>query len=438
MTSVRGRADGGLSVPTLGAAASAPQLTDMDGPQLRVALYSHDTQGLGHVRRNTLVAAAIVAARPNTDVLLITGAPEATALPLPPHTEVVTLPTLSKTRAGSYNPRVLSLSLQDVLAMREAVADAVLSAFAPDLLIVDKVARGVRGELVKALAHVREQHGTTTVLGVRDVLDGHAPTTREWTLHRTDEAIDSFYDEVWVYGDPGVFDAASEYGWPASTRAKVEYTGYLARGRSSLLRAAPPAGSVPDVHVNRPFVLGLVGGGQDGGPLALAFARAAFPPGHTGVLITGPYVGSSVLRRLARLAGRREDLRVLRFVPDVPAFVNRAAATVSMGGYNSVCELLTTARPALLVPRTVPRMEQAVRAQRLAGAGLVDVLTADRLSSRNIGDWLRTAVARPRRSRTSVDLDGLARLPDLADRLISEGARSRQTYQWAGRAYATV
>ncbi|WP_410960011.1 hypothetical protein, partial [Salmonella sp. SAL4434] len=74
-------------------------------------------------------------------------------------------------------------------------------------------------------------------------------------------------------------------------------------------------------------------------------------------------------------------------------------------------------------------MEQAVRAQRLAGAGLVDVLTADRLSARNIGDWLRTAVVRPRRSRTSVDLDGLARLPDLADRLISEGARSRQTYQ---------
>lgn len=74
----------------------------------RLALYSHDTQGLGHVRRNSVVAAALVAKHPDTDVLLLTGAPEATALPLPPRTEVITVPSLHKNRAGDYSARKFS------------------------------------------------------------------------------------------------------------------------------------------------------------------------------------------------------------------------------------------------------------------------------------------------------------------------------------------
>ena len=52
-------------------------------PQRRIALYSHDTQGLGHVRRNTMLAAAVVAADPGAQVLLVSGAREASSLPMP-------------------------------------------------------------------------------------------------------------------------------------------------------------------------------------------------------------------------------------------------------------------------------------------------------------------------------------------------------------------
>lgn len=387
----------------------------------RLALFSHDTQGLGHVRRNALVAASIVADQPRTDVLLLTGAPEAMALPMPPHTEVVTIPTLRKARTGSYGPRVLSTSLQEVLAMREAVVDAALMSFAPDLLIVDKAARGVGGELDRPLAHVRDRHGTATVLGLRDVLDGRAATSEEWALNRTDEVVDDLYDQLWVYGDPAVFDTAREYGWPASTTRKIRYTGYLSRGRSSLLRADPRV-ALPCVNdVATPFVLGLVGGGQDGDAVALAFARATYPAGHTGVLITGPYTNRRTTAELDTLAQQRTDLRVLRLVPDVPGFIDRAAAAVSMGGYNTVCELLAGGLPALLVPRTVPRTEQALRADRLGDVGLVDVLAADELTPGRVGEWLSAAVTRPRTHDPLVDLDGLDRVPRLAEHLIRDG-----------------
>lgn len=384
----------------------------------RVALYSHDTQGLGHVRRNSLVAAALVDADPDTDLLLLTGSSEATALPLPPRTDIVTFPGVRKDVHGGYAARSLSASLDEVVAVRESIIEAALTAFDPDLVIVDKVALGAHGELAAPLARLRAEHDTRLVLGLREVLDDAVTTVREWHQEATEDVIDQTYDAVWVYGDPEVFDPAVEYGWQPSTTRKVRYTGYLARGRDKVLVHTR---DTPDQEP-APYVLGLVGGGQDGAALAEAFAHARYPHGHTGVLVTGPYVDPAVLAELEDIADRREDLSVRRFVRDVPAHIAAASATVSMGGYNSVCELLAVGRPALLVPRTEPRREQVIRAERLSRLGLVDMLWPGGCAADEITGWLSFAVRRPQRlASCPVDLDGLSRLPALARELL--GAR---------------
>lgn len=387
----------------------------------RIALYSHDTQGLGHIRRNSLVAAALVADRPDLSVLLLSGASEAVALPLPPRTEVVTVPSLAKDLRGRYRPHHLQCSLDGLVAIRSAILEAALMSFAPDVLVVDKVPRGVLGELDHALRRVRDELGTRTVLGLRDVLDDPATTAVEWDAAGTTEAIDSLYDQVWVYGDPAVFDPAEEYEWPAEVRAKVSYTGYLASGRRALLETdealqrVTPAGRPGDA----PTVLGLVGGGQDGALLARCFARSAFPAGHQGVLVTGPYLPDPVIAELRAVERDRPDLRVLRFVDNVPELVETSAATVSMGGYNSVCELLAAGRPTLLVPRTEPRQEQAMRADRLAERGLVDVCRGEGLTPAFLSSWFERAVTAPGTPRAGVDLDGFERLSGLVTELMA-------------------
>jgi len=201
----------------------------------RVAFYSHDTQGLGHIRRNSLLAAAMVAAHPDVNVLLLSGASEAGSLPLPDRTDLVTVPGLAKDVAGRYHARSLDRSLEQVLAVRSAALESALVNFAPDLLVVDKVPRGILGELEPGLRRVRREHGTRTVLGLRDVLDDVATTRREWRESRSGEAIHSLYDQVWVYGDSAVFDPAEVYGWTPGVRDKVRYTGYLGAGRDRLL-----------------------------------------------------------------------------------------------------------------------------------------------------------------------------------------------------------
>lgn len=387
----------------------------------RIALYSHDSQGLGHVRRNSLLAAALVDARADVDVLLLSGAPEVSALPLPSRTEVVKIPSLAKDSAGQYGARSLRCSLEELVSMRTAILAGALTSFAPDLLIVDKTPRGAFGELDEVLPLLRRAYGTRTVLGLRDVLDDVSATEKEWQAARTTEAIRTLYDQVWVYGDPRLFDTASEYGWSAETRRKVVYTGYLALDRDRLLPEVPEENTRAAAFEPRrtPFVLCLVGGGQDGARVARTFAEARYPAGHEGVLVTGPYAPLELLEGLTSTAANRPDLQVARIASNVPSLVSRSSATVSMGGYNSTCELMAGGRPALLVPRTHPRREQALRAARLAAHGLAEVQDADDLTPEALSRWFERAVSRGSITH-DIDLAGLRRLPELVDQVLGD------------------
>jgi predicted glycosyltransferase len=392
-------------------------------PQLRsgfrrVAFYSHDTVGLGHTRRNLALAAALVSAGEATDVLVLTGNPEAGALPLPPHTDVVTLPTISKDQAGNYRSRVLHSPLSVVVNIRSKVIEAALTAFEPDLLIVDKVPLGVGNELEPSLARLVRTGRTHIVLGLREILDDPVSAVREWEAMGTTQAIADFYDAVWVYGDQAVYDPVVEYGLPAVVADKVSYTGYLSHGRAAA-DAAPRSGACPPP--DEPYVLCLVGGGQDGFGLAETFVRTALPPGHRGVVLAGPFMTPEARQQLAEAAGD-SAVTIHAFVPNADDFLAGAAAVVSMAGYNSACEILATPTPALFVPRTRPRTEQLIRATRLAELGLADLIELDRLDPALLGRWLAGAVTTSphaaNRASSAVDLGGLQAVSGLVEQLV--------------------
>ncbi|MBA3369685.1 MAG: glycosyltransferase [Geodermatophilaceae bacterium] len=397
---------------------------DLDLPpaRRRVALYSHDTQGLGHIRRNINIAAALVDDDPSVDVLLLTVTPEATMLPLPSSTEVLTLPTLHKDSSGRYSARVLTAPLDELLELRTTLIDAALLCFAPDLFIVDKVARGVGGELDQPLAALRATGRTRTVLGLRDVLDDGPATRLDWRREGTTAAIRDLYDAVWIYGDPTVYDAVREYSFLKVVADKVTYTGYLAGPQLGQLRSrfgGPCLLPAPD----QKYVLCTVGGGQDGVQLARAFLAATLPPGHHGVVITGPFMSEADRRQLQEAADDRVDATVHEFVSQAHEFIRRASAAVSMAGYNTVCELMAAGCPTLLVPRVIPRTEQSVRAERLQQTGIVDMVPAAAVTPDHIGAWLATAVHAGPVSDAAIDLAGLDRIPALAAKIAALAPR---------------
>lgn len=376
----------------------------MANDPFRVLLYSHDSVGLGHTRRNLALAHALAdqlptrTGRPVTG-MLVTGVGHGTSLDLPDGFDVVMLPGVRKTGAG-YRPRHVQVPMADLIDIRGRMLKGVVRGFSPDLIIVDRHAYGVDGELRTTLADVRRWNPqTTVVLGLREVLDEPEATDREWERLGDLSEFRSLFDQIWVYGDKQVHDVRTSGEVPAELADLIRYTGYLATGRHWVPEDPPTP---------VPFVLTMVGGGSDGVPLCRAAAQAPVPAGHQHVVVTGPQMAEADRLSIQAVATGRTT--VVDSVPDGLAMIRRASAVVSMAGYNTVCEVMSTSTPALLVPRELPRQEQLIRARSLHAAGAMDLCRESELAPAQLGTWLEGAVRRsqPRDHLDRAGLDGVA------------------------------
>lgn len=389
--------------------------------RLRIALYSHDTMGLGHMRRNLLIAQALMRSPAPPSILMVAGAREAGGLRLPGGVDIVTLPALAKDGDGELRARDLDLSLAEIVRLRSRIITAAIEGFRPDVLIVDKVPRGAMRELVPALEGLASEGRCRCVLGLRDVLDEPEAVRREWREMECDEAIRRYYRSVWVYGDPRLYDPVLEYGFSPAVAGKVRYTGYLdqrMRLTGSRFGCLAPS-DVSELPEGR-LVLCLLGGGQDGAALGEAFVNAELPEGSVGVLLTGPYLPADARARVRLAAACRPRLRIVETLAEPGWLLRRADRVIAMGGYNTVCEILSFQRTALIVPRIHPRREQWIRAERLRAHGLVDVLHPGDLTPEALGRWLSLDLPPRPAASCRLDWNGLDNLPRFVGDLFND------------------
>ena len=386
------------------------RLGTSSGPP-RIALYSHDTMGLGHARRNGLIAGALAGPPLGAEVLLITGAREAGTFPLPAGVDCLTLPAYRKGRDGQYTARSLMRATASLTDLRTRLIDVALERFDPDVFIVDNVPRGALNELDPVLDRLRCEGRTRCALGMRDILDAPETVHAEWAALGNEAVIERSYDAVWVYGDRRVNDVVRSYGLGPSTAARLRHVGYLDQ---RLRLADAPVVMAPDR-----FVLCCVGGGQDGAKLARTFLETELTAGTKGLVLPGPFMPPDIRRALEGRAAERPGFAVLPFVPEPIGLIARAERVIAMAGYNTVNEILSLGRPGLVVPRVRPREEQLVRARKLAALGLIDWLHPDDLDPGSLGEWLDRPFQLWAEPRRHLDFGALDALPPLIQALLS-------------------
>lgn len=392
-------------------------------------MYSHDTVGFGHLRRNLRIARSLNSEIGPASILLVTGAAESGYFSMPEGVDCLTLPALRKDAGGRYGSRSLGVSLDQLIRLRSSLLTAALESFEPDVLIVDKVPRGAMGELDTTLEMLHCRGRTRCVLGLREVLDDPVTVRREWRVQRMQQSLDEYYDAVWIYGDRAVYDPVSEYGLTPAPHVNVHYTGYLdpCSNRTSLAEKSERLFRQLSLPAGR-LALCVVGGGEDGGALATAFSRAKLPPDMIGVIVTGPLMPAATREQLQRSVTNRDRFRVLEFITDPEPLMYAADRVISMGGYNTVCEVLALDKQSLIVPRVNPRREQLIRAERLRDLQLVDMLPPDQLSPDALTDWLRKDPPVRPSPRDQIDFGGLDRLPQLITELTGAVPGSSHVY----------
>jgi predicted glycosyltransferase len=423
-----------MTQPTSAAArepGAAPLPAPVAAPH-RIALFTHDTFGLGHVRRSLHIVRALAAASPRSAVLFITGSPALKLLEdLPPNTDFIKIPTVAKTGSKGSQPPHLPIPTAETALLRERLIRESVLGFAPDVLVVDNFPLGSQRELLPTLIAARRR-SVRTVLGLRDILDAPEKIGPEWERQGMHEILERYYDRVLVYGMREVFAVEEAYAFPPRLAARVRYCGYVTAPEP--LRSAEEVRA--ELGVSGPFLLATGGGGGDGYPLLHA-VLGAMPhlQGVSAAIVTGPLMSAAHQSKLRAQADGQRGVVVKDYAADLTSYMAAADLVVSMCGYNIASEIVALRARAVVVPRTwrygehanrataPEEWEQMLRAQALARLGFVELLEPEALNPEVLARRIREALERPRSAQAgAVDVRGL----EAATRQIFELCESRR------------
>jgi predicted glycosyltransferase len=400
----------GRSEPDVTNAGSKP------GAGVRLLMYSHDTFGLGHLRRCLKLSEAFSHAFPGMSILLVTGSPVVHRYALPPGVDYVKLPAVRKTGSENYEARLLDTSFERILRLRTEILRQTVCEYAPHLMLVDHSPSGMKGEMLPALKWLHEHRPQACVmLGLRDIIDDPAQVTDLWNREGIYDILEQYYDRVFIYGHPAVYDPVSEYRFPAGLRNKSVFCGYVTD------QVTPTQEFVRKTSAtDRPLVVVTIGGG-DGAvdtviePYLNMLRTCASRVDFDTVILTGAFLTREQLGGLRRAAGGL-PVSIRTHVTSTRSLLTKAQLVVATAGYNTTTDLLTFARRALLIPRIMHRKEQFIRARRLAELGLVRFLHPDHVTPLSLFDAIHEELTSGReplseaRRRQSIPLNGCVRV----------------------------
>lgn len=342
-----------------------------------ILMYSHDTYGLGHIRRTMAIAAALQ--ETGVNVLILTGSPIAGRFSFPQGVDFVRMPGMIKQSNTVYVPHSIRVDPRHAIHIRRSIIAATAKAFDPHIFIVDKVPLGLKGEIMPTLEWFRKKRPTAKViLGLRDILDDARSTRSEWAEKGYNDILDKFYDEIWIYGQQDLYDPIAEYDIPANIAAKTTFVGYIPRMAPRCQNDSGNGGA----SGRKPQILVTIGGGGDGYAVLdnwLSMLEQWPDPPFKTQMITGPFLTDAMRDFLAERA-KRLGVRFATFYKNLEKKMACADLVVSMGGYNTVCEILSLEKPCLLIPRNNPRMEQQIRATVMNQRGLVEFIPWDAMN----------------------------------------------------------
>lgn len=389
---------------------------------MRLMVYSHDAFGLGNLRRMLSICDYLLSCWPKLSILLVSGSPMLQGFRLPKGLDYIKLPCLSRGVSGELSAKYLGTSIEETVALRSQLIYSAAAHFKPDLLLVDKKPAGLKGELAPTLDHVQKHlPQTRCVLLLRDILDTPEKTINEWCKLGYYQAIQAYYDQVLVVGMQGIFDIVQEYQLPLPIAHKVRYCGYIRKQPGCLSRndLRKRLGLKDEDRL----VLVTPGGGEDGYDLINTYLQGLKyekPKDNLhSVILCGPEMPAELQMRLQQAAASCPRVTLQTFTDDLLSYLAAADAVVSMGGYNTLTEILTMGKRTVVVPRIKPSHEQLIRATRFSKRGLVEMIHPEAVTPQSLMRAVHAQLSHESELPAGLDFNGLTQVANYLAELTS-------------------
>ncbi len=384
-----------------------------------ILMYSHDTYGLGHIRRTMAIASHLLG--PRINILILTGSPIAGRFSFPEQIDFVRIPGMIKKTNDEYLPLSIKINAQHALDIRKNIITATAKTFQPHLFIVDKEPLGLKKEVLPTLQWLRRcRPDTRSILGLRDIMDDAETVKKDWKEKKVYQHLENLYSEIWIYGIREFYDPVKEYNISESISRKMYFTGYIPRkipGKETVRHFKKEIGLKNDEKL----VVVTTGGGGDGYKVMDTYLTALESYTNSqpfkSVLITGPFMPKLERRDVFKRA-RKLGVRTYHFYRQMEKIFAAADVVVSMGGYNTLCEILGQGTVSLVIPRETPRMEQIIRARAFNRQNLVDYIPWDDFTPELLREKIVSLLQNPVPYREAISRFQLTGIETMQQRLL--------------------
>lgn len=386
-------------------------------------MYSHDGFGLGHLKRNVILAQKALQKIPRSRVFLLMGHPTFPFSSMLPYgADFIKLPSLVKVNTGEWRSRNVSIPNATLKRLRSSLILQTARALKPDIFLVDYAPQGVWKELCETLKLLKRQnHSPVILLGLRDVLDDDEVTFELWKKEGNYEALARYYDKILIYGCREIFDTAQHYRFDGELADKTYYCGYICpsapyQSREGLRR---------EMRItDEKFIVITAGGGADAYPMMSlsmkAIAQLSPQEKIKALLITGPLMNREQREELY-IQARGLPVELLSAVEDTSNYLNAADLVITMGGYNALMESLCLRKPTLVIPRRGPSAEQQIRTRLFSELKLIHGLApADVLSVSELSWAIQKKLGEPFNPSMTLGTCGQDRAVELMRELLEE------------------
>ncbi len=372
----------------------------------RVLIYCQHVLGMGHLVRSLEIVRALT----DWDVTFLNGGDLCPGMEFPPQAKIVNLPPIKS--ESDFKTIIAGEQGQDLDVVKRTRASRIQAEFAriqPDVFLIEMFPFGRKHfafELVPVLEQIRlNKMPTAVVCSLRDILVNNKRNQAQHN-ERAITLMNRYFDLLLVHADPRFQTLDETFPRVSELRCEIRYTGFVSQGVPKPLDTAPAPPS------DQPMILVSIGGGRVGYELvecalqASAQLRASFP--HRMMMLTGPYMPEEQFQQLHKSAAMQEQVTILQYTPDFLSYLRESSLSISMAGYNTCMNLLTTGTKALVVPFTGGgNTEQTIRAEKLAQLGVVGVVSPSQLQPDYLAERMIQALQTPSQTQTlSLDQAG--------------------------------
>ncbi len=384
----------------------------------RLMFYCQHILGIGHLVRSMEIVRGLTQ---EFEVFFINGGEEVEGFQIPPAVQMLNIPPI-KTDSEFRELHIPSGfdNVEQVLEHRSELLLNALRDIQPDVLMIELFPFGRRRfstELIPLLEQAKTI-GTKVVCSLRDIV----VTKQDRVRHEEKicRLMNQYFDLLLIHGDPKFMPLETSFSRIADLNCEVHYTGYVVQQDDQIQPAA-------QVQHAEPLILASVGGGRFGHELLDCVAQASALlehqiPHHI-QMFTGPFCPEQVFERLQTIAAERPNLSVERFTPHLLKYMQQADLSISMAGYNTTMNVLTTGVRSMLLPFTGnDDQEQRMRSERLAELGIVNIIQPEDLHPEQ---FAKKVIENLKRTPASItfDLEGVEKTAQFI-KAISQPSRS--------------